>query len=536
MDTARSPAIAPKPLFVDTSLGQLRAWTVGSGPAVVVLPGLLKGPVQRARECAALFPDCSVVVLELPGLGASFPLPAGGPPQAFEAVADWLGRLDQDVALLAFDFAGPVAHALLEKCPQLVEATWLGKDHVERAARNGHRLSMMGLQWDGTHLTRLWSHLRDQDRLDPANPLRVRIDAEPYMTAEELDEAMLCFGQDPHAYEVLWNFLLDAPTGLPRLRECASGADSITALATFARRGPAFAMPPSLTRGQSIVRQYVDVSRGRVHLRRAGEGRQLVMAFLAGAGSSSNLEPLLQGLSDRFTVVAPDYLGQGDSCRAEQPTNVAQLATDAKEIAAALGFDRFSLYGTHTGAGVAIELAIAEPARVDAVVIDGISMTPPAERAEHRALYFPEISPDLWGLHLLKTWNLRRDGGYFWPWFKPVRESARKGEAPTLGLLHDRVISTLRSRSTPAYQAIASYDAAARLPLLKSPALYVAGPNDTFAAHMARAREIAPPNVRFDRVPATVWMTGESPKNVADTLQVFAEFFSASSLRPNIPR
>jgi O-antigen/teichoic acid export membrane protein len=45
------------------------------------------------------------------------------------------------------------------------------------------------------------------------------------------------------------------------------------------------------------------------------------------------------------------------------------------------------------------------------------------------ALYFPEINPDLWGLHLLKTWNLRRDGGYFWPWFKPVREFARKGEA-----------------------------------------------------------------------------------------------------------
>lgn len=533
MDTARSSAMAPKPTFVDTALGQLRLWTAGSGPALVVLPGLLKSPSQRARECVAQFPGCSIVVVELPGLGASCPLPEAGPRQAFEAVANWIGALGQDVALLAFDLAGPVAHRVLEQCPGVAEAAWVGKAHLDRAAAQGHRLSSLNLHWDGTHLTRLWSHLRDSDMLDPVNALRVRLDTVPYMTAEDLDESVLCFGQEPGAYEALWNFLLDAPAGSPRLRECATTADAATVLKAFVSRGQSFAMPPSQVQGQGIVRQYVDVSRGRVHLRRAGNGRQLVMAFLAGAGSSSNLEPLLQGLSDRFTVVAPDYLGQGDSCRAEEPTDVAQLATDAKEIAAALGFEKYSLYGTHTGAGVAIELAIAEPARVDAVVIDGISMTPPADRAEHRALYFPEIKPDLWGLHLVKAWNLRRDGGYFWPWFKPFREFARKGEAPTLPLLHDRVMSTLRSRSTPAYQAIASYDAAARLPLLKQPTLYVAGPNDTFAAHMDRARDIAPPHVRFDRVPATVWMTAESPANVAATLQIFAEFFAASSLPPN---
>jgi pimeloyl-ACP methyl ester carboxylesterase len=294
--------------------------------------------------------------------------------------------------------------------------------------------------------------------------------------------------------------------------------------------GSAFTMPQMLPAGKGIARQYVDVSRGRVHLRRAGNGGQLVMAFLAGAGSSSNLDPLVHGLSDEFTVVAPDYIGQGDSCRAMEPTDVAQLATDAKEIAAALGFEQFHLYGTHTGAGVAIELAIAEPARVGAVVIDGISMTPPAERAEHRALYFPDISPDLWGMHLLKAWNVRRDGGYFWPWFKPVQAFARKGEAPTLPLLHDRVVSTLRSRSTPAYQAIASYDPAARLPLLKRPTLFVAGPNDTFAAHLPRAQAVAPPNVHFARVPATVWMTGQAVADVTATLQIFSNFFQSNEV------
>lgn len=469
-----------------------------------------------------MFPGCSVVVVELPGLGGSFAFDEGDPIQAIEAVADWVRGLEQGVGLLAFDLAAPAAIRLVAMCQNIVSAVGVGN-----ATSAEHRLPRSGLQWDGTHLTRIWHHIRARDMLDPANPLKVRLDEAPYMTAEDLDEAVLCFGQDPHAYAELWNCLAEMSTGASSLPQCTYLSQAAAQLNDFVPAGAAFAFtsksPPV---GPGIIRQYVDVSRGRVHLRRAGNGKELVMAFLAGAGSSSNLEPLLQGLSDRFTVVAPDYIGQGDSCRAEERTSVTQLARDASEIASALGFDRYNLYGTHTGAGVAIELAIAQPQRVNAMVIDGISMTPPAERSEHRALYFPEIAPDIWGLHLLKAWNVRRDGGYFWPWFKPVQAFARKGEAPTLTLLHDRVMSTLRSRSTPAYQAIASYDAAARLALLSRPTLYVAGPNDTFAAHMDRARKVASSNVRFDRVPATVWMSGETAANVTATLQVFADFFS----------
>lgn len=526
MDDTRNTQAAVQPHFIETPRGQLRVWQVGQGPAVVVLPGLLKGPVQRARECAVMFPGCTILAFELPGIGASFTLPSHLLRESISAICDGLDSLNQSVALVAFDLAGPLAEAVAQRSSKVTVAVWLERARFDHASRNANALQGFGLQWDGCHLVRLWNHLRDHDRLDLRHPLRVRMDAAPYMTAEELDEAVLCFGENPQAYEDMWNFLAGEPVTSHRLVECATPLEAVSVVHA-ALDGHAYFQPaPSPSFSLGISRRYVDVSRGRVHLRRAGQG-PLLLAFLAGAGSSANLSSLLHGLSDRFTVVAPDYIGQGDGCRAEEPTDVAQLAVDAREIADALGFERFHVYGTHTGAGVAIELGIAAADRIDGVVIDGISMTPPADRAEHRENYFPLVEPDIWGLHLLKVWNVRRDGGYFWPWFKPVPAYARKGEAPSLPLLHDRVMSTLRSRSTPAYQAITLYDAAARLAQLERPALYVAGPNDTFATHMDRARSVARGNVRFLNVPATVWMTGEAPERIQQTLHIFAEFFES---------
>lgn len=525
MDKPLPSGERPTPHFVTTSNGQLRIWTDGTGPALVVLPGLMKGPQWRLRECAAAFPGYAVVVVELPGLGGSSAVDPATPLDLVDRVAgrlaEWMNELGQGVVLLAFDRTAALAELLVDRCPNIRRAA-----KVTMAEPYHQPMAPLDLQWDGTHLIRMWSHLRDLDMLSPANRAKVRVDAVPYMTAEDLDEAMLCFAQRPVSYSELWNGLGDRVGRPSTLPGCVTVSEAETLLRDALIGEPDFTMTSSPPPALGIARQYVDVSRGRVHLRRAGSGRRLLLAFLAGAGSSSNLEPLLKGLSDRYTVVAPDYIGQGDGCRDEAPTDVAQLAADAAEVASALGFDHYSVYGTHTGAGVAIELAIARPEEVEAVILDGISMTPPSERVEHRALYFPTITPDLWGLYLLQTWNIRRDGGYFWPWFRPDRDHARKGEAPDLPLLHDRVISTLRSRSTPAYQAITAYDAALRLPLLQRPTLYVAGPHDTFAAHIDHARAVASTQVRFERTAATVWMTDASATDIAATLQVYDNFLN----------
>ena len=366
--------------------------------------------------------------------------------------------------------------------------------------------------------------------LDPADSRRARTGG-TYLSAEEIDEAVLCFGVDTASYGLHWNHAIDSCRSLhlddPSAQQCSS-SDEAVAYLRESQPWPSQAIDfaPQERPASTVTRDYVQVSRGRVHLRRAGTGPRLLLAFLAGAGSSANLEPLLKGLSHARTVVAPDYIGQGDSCRQTAETSVAELARDADEIATALGFSEYDVYGTHTGAGVAIEAAIAFPGRVRRIIIDGISMQDPAERAEHREKYFPLIEPDIWGSHVFKAWQVRWDGGYFWPWYRPEPSSARTGRAPGLPLLHDRVIATLRSRTTPAYQAIASYAAKARLPQVTQPGLFVAGPSDTFVTHMDAARDVAPPNIQFQHIPATVWFVGQDPAALQATMRIYDHFLT----------
>lgn len=525
---------SPVPRFITVPDGQLRVWIDGDGPPLVILPGLLRGPVHRTREAAALFPQHKIIAVEMPGLGASSTTTGVGISQAAAAIRHWLMRFHEPINLLACDLAIPVAMKLLDSCEIIRRVALLQARINVEAPAGGRPLADLALENDGTHLLKLWAHLRSQDMLRPDDPLRAR-DGDRYMSAEELDEALLCFGVTPSVYAQYWNEAIesrDAAASLPpRVAQC----DSLGGAALFlADDSPSFnaPLPGDDLPEEAITRQYVQIGRGRVHLRRAGRGR-LILAFLAGAGSSANLAPLLEGLSESFLVVAPDYIGQGDSCRDTSATTIAQLARDANEVASALGYSRYDVYGTHTGAGVALEVALAFPERVGKVIIDGMNMQNPAERAEHREKYFPRIVPDVWGSHVHIAWNVRRDGGYFWPWYRPEPASARAGRAPTLPLLHDRVICTLRSRTTPAYQAAASYAARSRLPMLQRPCLFVAGPSDTFADDFDKARAISGPNVQFLRVPATVWFAGQDPAAVTATMRTFAEFLSIEGRADN---
>jgi pimeloyl-ACP methyl ester carboxylesterase len=447
-------------------------------------------------------------------------------------VVEWLESIPGAHEVVAFDFAMPFAIDLQRTAHCPLKLGWIEANRVDEWPVSEDKLDDLEIVDDGTHLTKLWAHLRRRDMVSPTDVRRAR-SAGTYLSSEELDEAILCFGVEPALYSRYWNLATNAARNEQFLSSSFSERfESLEeASGNLVGSGSAhskIAISSSVQRSRSrVTRHYVEVSRGRVHLRRAGDGDRLLLAFLAGAGSSINLEPLLTGLSHSRLVVAPDYIGQGDSCRDTVKTSIEELARDADEIASALGFSSYDVYGTHTGAGVAIEAAISNPDRIKSVIIDGISMQDPSERSEHREKYFPSIEPDLWGTHVHKAWHVRRDGGYFWPWYRPEPAAARSGRAPTLPLLHDRVISTLRSRTTPAYQAIASYAAALRLPLLTQPALFVAGPSDTFVSHMDAARGVAPSQIQFRHVPATVWFAGQKKADIDTTLHIFEEFLDS---------
>jgi 3-oxoadipate enol-lactonase len=114
----------------------------------------------------------------------------------------------------------------------------------------------------------------------------------------------------------------------------------------------------------------VEIAPGRkLNVVRRGEGPPLLLIM----GMSGNVvhwsEPFLQGLQERFDVIAFDHRGVGWSERVKDPFTIAELADDAALVLDAVGVDRAHVLGISMGGMVAQELALSHRERVDHLVL-----------------------------------------------------------------------------------------------------------------------------------------------------------------------
>ncbi|MCS6802441.1 MAG: alpha/beta fold hydrolase [Chloroflexota bacterium] len=238
------------------------------------------------------------------------------------------------------------------------------------------------------------------------------------------------------------------------------------------------------------VRHYASTSRGRrIHYRRLGEGPPLVMLH-SSPSSSQGLVPRMLQLARGHTCIAIDTPGYGESegLAADQPT-IADYADALCETLDALGLPVVDLYGTHTGATIALDFAVRHRKRVRRLVLDGVAVYSEEEKARHRAHYTPSLAPQDYGEHLLRYWNMRRDMAMFSPWYARRPENRLRRPLPTPEQLHQSVVDFLRAGEEywKGYHAVFRYDTAAALAQLAVPTLITAAPTDTLSRHIERA-------------------------------------------------
>ncbi|MCY4372049.1 MAG: alpha/beta hydrolase [bacterium] len=237
-----------------------------------------------------------------------------------------------------------------------------------------------------------------------------------------------------------------------------------------------------------ILKYFGYVGDREVHYRRAGSGPPLVLLHPA-PGSSFALEPLIRELATGRTVIALDTPGAGESAGLGLAAPSCADYSDAlAKTLDWMGLDRVDLYGSHTGATLALDFAHRHARRVNRVILNALAAYTEDERTDLVANYAPSLKPQWDGSHLVRTWAMRRDMLLFWPWYRRTPEARRVLDMPTAGGLHDKVLDMMRAGPLywQLYHASFRYEPTEALARLSVPTMITVGPDDPLAEHLGR--------------------------------------------------
>lgn len=80
-------------------------------------------------------------------------------------------------------------------------------------------------------------------------------------------------------------------------------------------------------------------------------------------------EPVLDTLAKRYTVIAPDLLGHGQSAKPRADYSVGGYANGMRDLLTVLGIDKVTVVGHSFGGGIAMQFAYQFPERTERMVL-----------------------------------------------------------------------------------------------------------------------------------------------------------------------
>ena len=126
----------------------------------------------------------------------------------------------------------------------------------------------------------------------------------------------------------------------------------------------------------------------RVSYRRGGSGPALLLLHGI-TNSSQTWERVAPYLTDRFTLIAPDLLGHGESATPRGDYSLGAHASGARDVLTALGIERATVVGHSLGGGIAMQFAYQFPERCERLALVGSGGLGPELSAGLRAATLP---------------------------------------------------------------------------------------------------------------------------------------------------
>jgi pimeloyl-ACP methyl ester carboxylesterase len=234
------------------------------------------------------------------------------------------------------------------------------------------------------------------------------------------------------------------------------------------------------------------------------------------------LKPLLEEMGRRRWTVALDTRGNGDSDPLPDAPEIANFAEAAWQAIDALGIARCDLFGTHTGASIALEASIQRPDRVNHLILDNMGLWSAARQAAHLASNSPIMAPDMMGSQFNWAWHYCRDQYLFSPWYDRTEANRRHIDLPPAETLHAFVVEVLKALGTyhMSYSAAARYPKRERLPLVSVPALVSSCMTDPLIQYLDELHDLVPGARR------AIVGDVETGAGAAQTAHVYEEFLT----------
>jgi pimeloyl-ACP methyl ester carboxylesterase len=269
----------------------------------------------------------------------------------------------------------------------------------------------------------------------------------------------------------------------------------------------------------------IDLHGHQVVYRVAGNGPPIVLVH-GMVNSSRHWQPVARRLAERYTVIAPDLVGHGDSATPRGDYSLGAHAAVIRDLLSALGIERATIVGHSLGGGVAMVFFWQFPERVERLALVSSGGLGPDVSPLLRSIALPGATalvslaahPRVTGGLDHAGATLRARGSWVGSQLQAIARALRPLEGPGA---REAFVHSLRAVIDARGQRVSATD---RLYLLEAvPTLIAWGEKDrTIPIEHGRAAHAAVPHSRFVTFPDVAHFPHlEAPAELAAAIDAF---------------
>jgi len=261
-----------------------------------------------------------------------------------------------------------------------------------------------------------------------------------------------------------------------------------------------------------LRRAFVDGPFGQIHawMTPPVAGRAPLLLIHPSPYSGAYYHALMTVMRPGRQLIALDTPGFGASAAPRGPIALEDYARALAQALKGLDFaGPVDVLGFHTGAMIAVELAVQQPDLVRRLVLAGLPFQEPAARAAAFApmAHAPTLTED--GAHLLSYWNIIAGG---------------RSQGVSLGHAQDKFADAMAAlpHGWRAYEALSRYPAETRIPKVHQPVILLLI-NEALRARTLAAAPLFPQAERLDLPDLDRDAFELAPEVIAQVTQDFLE-------------